>query len=79
MTLYALGAPLRRVAPLVPIFAGHAVGIAAVSYDGEVVFGLNADRAKFPDIDVLRVGIEDSLEELRGLAGIRTSKRPEAA
>jgi len=67
-TLYALGAPLRRVVPLVPIFAGHALGIAVVSYDGEVAFGLNADRAKVPDLDVLRDGIEDSLDELRELA-----------
>ena len=36
-TLYALGAPMRRVIPLVPIFANHAVGFAVVSYDGEVV------------------------------------------
>lgn len=68
MTLYSLGAQLRRVVPLVPIFAGHAVGIAVVSYDGEVAFGLNADRAKVPDLDVLRDGIEQSLAELRHLA-----------
>ena len=58
MTLYALGAPMRRVMPLVPIFSGHAVGVAAVSYDGEVTFGLNADRATVPDLDVLTGGIE---------------------
>lgn len=69
MTLYALGAPLRRVLPLVPIFAGHAVGVAAVSYDGEVTFGLNADRGRVPDLAVLRSGIERSLGELRQLAG----------
>jgi diacylglycerol O-acyltransferase len=68
MTLYALGAPVRRVLPLVPIFAGHAVGVAAVSYDGEVTFGLNADRALVPDLGELRAGIEGSLDELRELA-----------
>jgi diacylglycerol O-acyltransferase / wax synthase len=70
MTLYALGAPLRRVLPLVPIFAGHALGVAAVSYDGEVTFGLNADRGRVADLAVLRAGIEQSLEELRQLAGV---------
>jgi WS/DGAT/MGAT family acyltransferase len=64
MTLYTLGAPLRRVLPLVPIFSGHAVGVAAVSYDGELSFGLNADRATVPDLDALRRGIADSLDEL---------------
>jgi diacylglycerol O-acyltransferase / wax synthase len=68
-TLYALGAPLRRVVPLVPIFSGHAVGVAAVSYDGKVTFGLNADRATVADLDVLRDGIEEALAELRRLAG----------
>jgi diacylglycerol O-acyltransferase len=67
-TFYALGAPLRRVLPLVPIFAGHAVGVAAVSYDGQLTFGLNADRTRVPDLDVLRNGIEESLDELRQLA-----------
>jgi WS/DGAT/MGAT family acyltransferase len=67
-TLYALGSPLRRVVPLVPIFAGHAVGVAVVSYDGKVTFGINADRVEVPDLDVLRDGIEGSLAELRQLA-----------
>ncbi len=69
-TLYALGARLRHIFPLVPIFAYHAVGIAVASYDGEVVFGLNADRDTVPDLDVLAEGIADSLAELRELAGI---------
>ncbi len=68
-TLYALGAPMRRVVPLVPIFTGHAVGVAAVSYDGELTFGLNGDRGTVPDLDVLRDGIEESLAELGRLAG----------
>ena len=68
-TLYSLGAPLRRIVPLVPIFSGHAIGVAAVSYDGEVTFGLNADRATVPDLDVLKDGIEEALAELRRLAG----------
>lgn len=67
-TFYAFGAPLRRVVPLVPIFAGHAVGVAVVSYDGQVTFGLNADRSRVTDLDVLRTGIEESLTELRQLA-----------
>ena len=77
-TLYALGAPLRRIVPLVPIFAGHAVGVAVVSYDGRVAFGINADRAKVPDIDVLRGGIEDSLKELKAIAGVDVSPENDA-
>ncbi len=71
-TLYALGAPMRRVIPLVPIFSGHAVGVAVVSYDGRVCFGLNGDRASVPDLGVLRDGIEESLAELGSLASAAT-------
>jgi diacylglycerol O-acyltransferase / wax synthase len=62
--LYAFGAPLRGVLPLVPLFAGHSIGIAVVSYAGRMVFGLNADRITAPDLEVLTQGIERSFAEL---------------
>jgi WS/DGAT/MGAT family acyltransferase len=62
--LYAFGAPLVSILPLVPLFAGHTIGIAVVSYAGQVVFGLNADRMAAPDVGVLAEGIERSLTEL---------------
>jgi diacylglycerol O-acyltransferase / wax synthase len=66
--LYALGAPLVEVLPLVPLFAGHTIGIAVVSYAGQMVFGINADRVAAPDIAVLAEGIERSFAELRASA-----------
>ncbi len=74
-TLYAFGAPMREVMPLVPLFAEHALGIAIVSYDGGLVFGINADRATVPDLDVAVEGLEDSLEELRRIAGVTHAGR----
>jgi diacylglycerol O-acyltransferase / wax synthase len=68
-TLYALGSRLVEIAGLVPLAADHCVGIAVLSYDGNVTFGLIADRASVSDLDVLRDGIEASLDELRVLAG----------
>jgi WS/DGAT/MGAT family acyltransferase len=68
MTLYALGARLREIIPLVPLAAEHAVGVAVFSYDGTVVFGLNAAADAVPDLDVLREGIAEELEALTGLA-----------
>lgn len=62
--LYAFGAPLVEVLPLVPLFAGHTIGIAVISYDGKVVFGLNADRVAVPDLAVLAGAIERSFAEL---------------
>src|ERR1035441_5952619 len=62
-TLYAFGAQMCEVLPLVPLFARHSVGIAAVSYTGEMVFGLQAHRATVPDLDVLAEGIRESLAD----------------
>jgi WS/DGAT/MGAT family acyltransferase len=67
-TLYALGAPMREVYPLVPLAAEHAVGVAAVSYDGTVFFGVVADRDTVPDLDVLLSAMVASVEELLAVA-----------
>jgi len=62
--LYAFGAPMVDVVPMVPLAAEHGVGVAVVSYAGTLTFGLCADRATVPDLDVLRDGIAASLREL---------------
>jgi WS/DGAT/MGAT family acyltransferase len=73
--LYAFGAPLVEILPLVPLFAEHTIGIAAVTYAGQLVFGLNADRVAAPDVGVLAEGIERSFAEL-GAPAITRSRRP---
>jgi diacylglycerol O-acyltransferase len=67
-TLYAYGAPLREIHPLVPLAAEHAVGVAAVSYDGGVFFGVVADRDVVPDLDVMLTALGASVEELLTVA-----------
>ncbi|MGA2321646.1 MAG: wax ester/triacylglycerol synthase family O-acyltransferase [Solirubrobacteraceae bacterium] len=67
-TLYALGAPMREVYPLVPLAAEHAVGVAAASYDGTVFFGVVADRDTVPDLEVLLSGVGASVQELLSAA-----------
>jgi len=64
ITLYSLGAPMRRIVPMVPIFSGQALSVAAMGYDGRVFFGLNADRDAVPDLDVMRAGIEETIHDL---------------
>ena len=66
--LYGLGTRLQRILPLVPLFADHALGMAIVSYDGELVFGINADRAATPDLDVLETALRDEFAALLCLA-----------
>ena len=70
--LYAFGAQLREVHPVVPLAAAHSIGIAIFSYNGSLSFGLIADRESTPDIDVLADGIEDGIDEL--LALVRNAK-----
>ena len=67
------------VVPIVPLAAEHAVGIAVVSYAGGVTFGLYADRATMPDLDVLRDGLTTSLQELAALAHPTRPRRVSAA
>jgi WS/DGAT/MGAT family acyltransferase len=75
--LFAFGARMQEVLPLVPLAASHAVGVAAVSYDGQVFFGLNGDERAMPDLDVLAQGVETAIEELRALAAAgRASPAP---
>src|ERR1019366_5068060 len=62
--LYALGARLREIHPLVPLAAEHTVGIAIFSYNGTMVLGLSADRHSTSYLQVLADGIEDGFAEL---------------
>lgn len=68
MTLYALGSELVDIYGLVPIFTNHALGVCIVSYGGGITFTVSADRTSVPDLDVFRIGLEESMEELRSLA-----------
>ena len=66
--VYAFGAPMVDLVPIVPLAAEHTIAIAAVSYAGGMTFGLYADRSAMPDLDVLRDGLATSLRELAALA-----------
>jgi WS/DGAT/MGAT family acyltransferase len=62
--LYAFGAALREIHPIVPLAAEHAVGIAIFSYNGGIVLGLGADCDSTPDLHVLTEGVEQGFSEL---------------
>ena len=76
--LYAFGARMVDVLPLVPLAAEHSVGVAVISYAGRVTFGINADYETVPDLDVLAAGISDALRELYGLAAVRPGAEAQA-
>jgi len=74
-TLYAFGAPLREIHPLVPLAAEHAAGVAAASYDGTVFFGVVADRDTVPDLEVLVSALGASVKELLSAARAAAATR----
>ncbi len=62
--LYAAGARLLAMYPVLPLARSQALSIGLTSYDGGVFYGLNADRDTMPDLDVLASCLEDALAEL---------------
>jgi diacylglycerol O-acyltransferase len=80
-TLYLIGRPLRRLYPLVPLVENAALGIAIMSYDGRIDFGLLADYDALPDLDDVAAGLDAAIAELAAVAGAAPSagrSRPRA-
>ncbi|KAA0234269.1 MAG: putative diacylglycerol O-acyltransferase tgs1 [Acidimicrobiales bacterium] len=67
--LYSLGREMIEWLPFVPIAQGMRIGVAILSYNGKVTFGVTGDYDTTPDIAVLVHGIEEGLRELQKLAG----------
>jgi diacylglycerol O-acyltransferase len=67
--LYAAGARMLEVFPVVPLAPGQGLSVGITSYDGRVFFGLNADRDGVGDVDVLADLVEQELAGLVETAG----------
>jgi len=66
--LYAAGARMLEMFPVVPLAAGQGLAVGITSYDGGVFYGLNGDRDALADVDVLAQGLDEALEELLATA-----------
>jgi diacylglycerol O-acyltransferase / wax synthase len=62
--LFAAGTRLVASYPVLPLSAGHLLAVGVTSYDGEVFFGLTADRDAISDLDVVAQCLLDALDEL---------------
>jgi diacylglycerol O-acyltransferase / wax synthase len=62
--LYAAGAQMLDMFPVVPLAKGQAMSIGLTSYNGGVFYGLNGDRDAMPDIDVVAALLSEALAEL---------------
>jgi WS/DGAT/MGAT family acyltransferase len=68
--LYLLGRRLRALYPVVPITGRQALGVAVVSYDGHLGFGLLADYDALADLDVLATDLRGAIDALADGASI---------
>jgi len=75
MPLYVLGRELQNMYPLVPLAENTALGIAVVSYNGKMNFGLNADYDALADVETLAGDLREALDELAAAAGTPSGTR----
>ncbi|MGZ4798687.1 MAG: WS/DGAT/MGAT family O-acyltransferase [Acidimicrobiia bacterium] len=66
--LYCMGARMLEAYPVVPLTRNLALGIAILSYCGQLHFGLYVDADALPDVAVLAGGLEDAFAELKKIA-----------
>jgi WS/DGAT/MGAT family acyltransferase len=70
--LYALGARMLEVFPVVPLARNLTVSVGVMSYAGQLNIGLLGDRTWMSDLGVLAAGIEEGYAELAAAAhGVR--------
>jgi WS/DGAT/MGAT family acyltransferase len=73
--LYAVGRRMLEAFPYVPLGGRVRVGVAILSYDGGLRFGVTGDWDTAPDLDVLCAGIEHGIDELLHAAAATPPQR----
>ena len=71
--LYLMGHELRDLFPMVPLARNQALGVAIMSYNGKMNFGLVGDYDGMHDLDDLADDFQDSLAQLADAAGVSLS------
>jgi WS/DGAT/MGAT family acyltransferase len=74
--LYLMESRMAANYPLVPLWANHGLSIALFSYDGRVCWGLAADSAMVPDLDLVAGRVAASADEMLIAAGTPPANRP---
>jgi diacylglycerol O-acyltransferase / wax synthase len=83
--LYAAGREMLEYLPFVPLGPGVRIGVAILSYNGQLRFGVTGDYDTAPDIDVLADGVDAAVKTLLRRArsrhrriGQRSDRQPRA-
>ena len=67
--MYLLESEMLANYPMVPLWSQHGVGIALFSYNGALLWGVQADYDTLPDSGSFIARIQESFKELRELTG----------
>ena len=73
--LYVMGRKLEAFYPKVPLVLNTALGIAIMSYDGRLFFGLLGDYDAMSDLDALAADLDSAIRELAAAAGVKPKRR----
>jgi len=76
--LYLLGRRLRSLYPVVPLARRQALGIAVMSYNGHLGFGLLGDYDALPDLDLIAQELERAIRRLARAANLPKASRSPA-
>jgi diacylglycerol O-acyltransferase len=74
--LFALGRGMLEYLPFVPLSPGVRIGVAILSYNGHLTFGVTGDYDTAPDVHFMAERIEAAMDTLREHADLRTQSRP---
>ena len=69
MPLYLLGRELLNLYPVVPLAQRQALGIAVMSYNGQLGFGLLGDYDALPELEALGNDVDWAVSQLARAAG----------
>jgi diacylglycerol O-acyltransferase len=69
MELFLLGRRLLGLYPVVPLAQKQALGIAIMSYNGRLGYGLLADFDALPDLEELAAHLEGAIDDLAAASG----------
>jgi diacylglycerol O-acyltransferase / wax synthase len=69
--LFLLGRHMIRLYPVVPLARRQALGVAVMSYDGKLGFGLIADYDAIPELEKIAHELRRAIEALSAAAGVR--------
>jgi diacylglycerol O-acyltransferase len=73
--LYALGRGMLEYLPFVPLSSGVRIGVAVLSYNGQLTFGITGDYDAAPDVHFMAERIEAQMTTLREHADLAAPRR----